>query len=274
VDIIIASLLPSGAISFLYYADRVAQLPLGVIGVAVGTALLPLLSRQLRSGQALSAHRSMNRATELALLLTVPAAVGLAVASGPIIAALFQRGAFGPAEAAASSAALVAYAVGLPAFVLVKVFAPAFFARGDTATPVKVGLGAVALNLGFNIVLMGPLQHVGVALSTALAAWANALLLGWLLLRRRDWVPDRRSRRVVPRILAAAGIMGLAVGALGWLLPAGAGSVGRAGIAAALIGAGGLVFVAAGVALRAFDPREVLRMLRRRGAGRGAAPAA
>jgi putative peptidoglycan lipid II flippase len=264
VDIIIASLLPSGAISFLYYADRVAQLPLGVIGVAVGTALLPLLARQLRGGQALSAHRSMNRATELALLLTVPAAVGLAVASGPIIAALFQRGAFGAAEAAASSAALVAYAVGLPAFVLVKVFAPAFFARGDTATPVKIGLGAVALNLGFNLVLMGPLQHVGVALSTALAAWVNALLLGWLLLRRRDWVVDRRSRRVVPRILAAAAVMGLAVAGLGWLLPAGTGSVERALAAAALIGAGGLVFVGAGVALRAFDPREVLRMLRRR----------
>jgi putative peptidoglycan lipid II flippase len=274
VDIIIASLLPSGAISFLYYADRVAQLPLGVIGVAVGTALLPLLARQLRSGQPLSAHRSMNRAVELSVLLTVPAAVGLAVASAPIIAALFQRGAFGPAEAAASSAALVAYAIGLPAFVLVKVFAPAFFARGDTATPVKVGLMAVALNLGFNLLLMGPLQHVGVALSTALAAWVNAVLLAWLLARRGDYVMDRRARRAVPRILAAAAVMGLAVAGLGWALPAGADSLTRAGLAAGLIAAGGVVFLAAGLALRAFDPREVLRMLRRRGAGRGSAPAA
>jgi putative peptidoglycan lipid II flippase len=264
VDIIIASLLPSGAISFLYYADRVAQLPLGVIGVAVGTALLPLLARQLRTGQALSAHRSINRAVELSLLLTVPAAVGLAVASGPIIAALFQRGAFGAAEAAASSAALVAYAIGLPAFVLVKVFAPAFFARGDTATPVKIGLLAVALNLGFNILLMGPLQHVGVALSTALAAWVNALLLAAVLLRRRDYVMDRRARRAVPRILAAAAAMGVAVAALGFVLPAGADSIARALQAAVLIGAGAAVFLAAGLALRAFDPREVLRMLRRR----------
>jgi putative peptidoglycan lipid II flippase len=264
VDIIIASLLPSGAISFLYYADRVAQLPLGVIGVAVGTALLPLLSRQLRSGQALSAHRSMNRAIEMALLLTVPAAIGLAVASGPIVAALFQRGAFGPAEAAASAAALVAYAVGLPAFVLVKVFAPAFFARGDTATPVRVGLLAVALNLGFNLALMGPLQHVGVALSTALAAWANAALLAWLLARRRQWVADRRARRAVPRILAAAAAMGVAVAALAWALPGAEGSLARAGVAAALIAAGGVVFLAAGLVLRAFDPREVARLLRRR----------
>ena len=264
VDIIIASLLPSGAISFLYYADRVAQLPLGVIGVAVGTALLPLLSRQLRAGQPLSAHRSMNRAFEMSLLLTVPAAVGLAVAAGPIIGALFLRGAFGPAEAAASSAALVAYAFGLPAFVLVKVFAPGFFARGDTATPVKVGLFAVALNLGFNLVLMGPLQHVGVALSTALAAWANAGLLAWLLARRGQYVMDRRARRRVPRILATAVIMGAAVFALGWVLPPGAGPVGRAGVAAALIAAGGAVFLAVGTAIGAFDLREVAGMLRRR----------
>jgi putative peptidoglycan lipid II flippase len=264
VDIIIASLLPSGAISFLYYADRVAQLPLGVIGVAVGTALLPLLARQLRTGQALSAHRSINRAVELSLLLTVPAAVGLAVASGAIIAALFQRGAFGAVETQASSAALVAYAFGLPAFVLVKVFAPAFFARGDTATPVKIGLLAVALNLGFNVVLMGPLQHVGVALSTALAAWVNALLLAWVLLRRRAYVMDRRARRALPRILAAAAAMGVAVAALGFVLPAGADSIARALRAAVLIGVGAAVFLGAGLALRAFDPREVLRMLRRR----------
>jgi putative peptidoglycan lipid II flippase len=176
----------------------------------------------------------------------------------------FQRGAFGPAETAASSAALIAYAIGLPAFVLVKVFAPAFFARGDTATPVKIGLLAVALNLGFNLMLMGPLQHVGVALSTALAAWANAALLGWLLLRRRDYVIDRRARRAVPRILAAAAMMGAVVVALGFVLPVAQTSLARALAAAALIGAGGVVFLGAGVALRAFDPREVLRMLRRR----------
>lgn len=264
VDVVIASLLPSGAVSFLYYADRVAQLPLGVVGAALGTALLPVLSRQLRAGQRLSAHRSMNRGTELALLLTLPSAVGLAAASGPIVAALFQRGAFGAEAAAASSAALVAYAFGLPAFVLVKVFAPGFFARGDTRTPVKIGIAAVALNLALNLLFMGWLAHVGIALATACAAWVNAGLLAWMLARQGHFVADRRSRRVVPRILAASVAMGAAVAGLALLLPVPAGSVARAVQAAVLIGAGGVAYLAAGVALRAFNVREVLGMLRRR----------
>lgn len=264
VDVVIASLLPSGAVSFLYYADRVAQLPLGVVGAALGTALLPVLARQLRAGQRLSAHRSMNRGTELALLLTMPSAVGLAAAAGPIVAALFQRGAFGAEAAAASSAALVAYAFGLPAFVLVKVFAPGFFARGDTGTPVKVGIAAVALNLALNLLFMNWLAHVGIALATACAAWVNAGLLAWLLARRGHFVADRRSRRVVPRILAASVLMGVVVAGLALLLPAPAGSAGRAVQAALLIGAGAAAYLAAGVALRAFNIREILGVLRRR----------
>ncbi|GGJ25597.1 murein biosynthesis integral membrane protein MurJ [Neoroseomonas lacus] len=272
VDVIIASLLPSGAVSYLYYADRVAQLPLGVVGAALGTAMLPVLSRQLRAGQSLSAHRSMNRGTELALLLTLPSAVGLAAAAGPIVAALFQRGAFSAEAAAASSAALVAYAFGLPAFVLVKVFAPGFFARGDTATPVKIGLVAVALNLALNLLFMPWLAHVGVALATACAAWVNAGMLAWMLMRRRHFVVDRRARRVVPRILAASLAMGAVVAGLAWLLPPAQGSAGRMVRAALLIGAGAAAYLASGVATRAFSPREVLGMLRRRGRGRVVPP--
>lgn len=266
VDIIIASLLPSGAVSFLYYADRVAQLPLGVIGAAVGTALLPLLARQLRSGQTLSAHRSMNRAIELSLLLTLPAAAGLAAAATPIIAALFERGAFGPVETAASARALVAYAIGLPAFVLIKVFAPGFFARGDTATPVKLGLFAVALNLTLNLVLMGPLQHAGVALSTSLSAWVNAILLAVVLMRRRQLRLDRRLRRTVPRLLLATMAMAAIVSALVILVPAGPGSAARALVAAIVVGAGAASFAILATLLGALNPRELLRMLRRRGA--------
>ena len=270
VDIVIASLLPSGAVSFLYYADRVAQLPLGVIGAAVGTALLPLLSRQLRAGQTLSAHRSMNRAIELSLLLTIPAAAGLAAAATPIIAALFQRGAFGAPETAASAQALIAYAAGLPAFVLIKVFAPAFFARGDTATPVKLGLVAVALNLAFNLVLMGPLQHAGVALSTSLSAWVNVAMLAVVLVRRRQLRFDRRVRRLLPRLLLATAIMAAVVVAAGWAMPPATTAIARAVVAAVVIGAGGLVFAGAATALGALRPREMLAMLRRR----KAAPAA
>ena len=184
VGLVIASTLPAGAVSFLYYADRIGQLPLGVIGAAVGTALLPLLSRQLRAGERLSAHRSMNRAIEFSLVLCLPAAMGQAAAALPLVETLFQRGAFGPAETAATAKALAAYALGLPAYVLVKVFAPGFFARGDTGTPVRVGVAAVALNLVLTLLLTRWLSHVGVALATALSAWFNALMLGGMLVRR------------------------------------------------------------------------------------------
>ena len=130
IDMIIASLLPSGSISYLFFADRVTQLPLGVIGVAVGTALLPMLSRQLRAGEDAAAMHSQNRALEFSLLLTIPAAIALAIIAGPVIAALVQRGAFTAEQASATAAALAVYAWGLPAYVLVKALAPGFFARG------------------------------------------------------------------------------------------------------------------------------------------------
>src|SRR5690606_14971780 len=127
--------LPGGAVSYLYYADRLNQLPLGVVGIAVGTAILPPLSPQVPTGLEGAAKHTQHRGVELALLLTLPAAVALAVLAAPILAVLFERGAFGPAETRATAAALAAFAAGLPAFVLVKVLAPGFFARHDTRTP-------------------------------------------------------------------------------------------------------------------------------------------
>jgi putative peptidoglycan lipid II flippase len=271
VSMMIASLLPTGAVSYLYYADRVGQLPLGVIGAAVGTALLPLLSRQLRGGLPLAAHRSTNRAIEVSLALTLPAAVGLALAAGPIVEALFLRGAFDAAAARATAAALAAYAAGLPAFVLVKALAPGFFARGDTTTPVVVGLGTVALNVALNLALMGPLAHVGIALGTSLAAWANALALGALLSRRGRLVPDRQLRRRAPRLLAAAAAMAAAL----WGMRAGLGAalpgLPPAALVAALVAGGAVAYAAAAHALAAVDLRELRGLLRRRG-GRGAPP--
>jgi putative peptidoglycan lipid II flippase len=207
IDVFIASLLPVGAISFLTYADRVAQLPLGVVGAAVGTALLPVLSRQLRGGKPLAAHRSMNRAIELSLALTLPAAAALVVLAAPIVLTLFQRGALSVADAEAVSWALRAYAVGLPAFVLIKAFSPGFFARGDTATPVKIGIVVVAVNLALSLVLSRFLDHVGIALATSLAAWCNAGLLFALLSRRKHFRADHRLRRNLWRLAAAAALM-------------------------------------------------------------------
>jgi len=175
--------------------------------VAVGTALLPLLSRQLREGDDAAAMVSTNRALEFALLLTLPAAAALVVMPDLIVVVLFERGAFGVAETAATSAALAAYALGLPAYVLIKVLAPGFFAREDTATPVKVAAICVAINLALNLVLIGPLQHVGIALATAISAWINAGLLALLLIRRRNFMADARLKRAIPRITLASAAM-------------------------------------------------------------------
>ncbi len=204
----LASLLPGGAVSYLYYADRLNQLPLGVVGIAVGTAILPSLSRQVRLGQFEDAITTQNRGLELALCLTLPSAVGLIVLARPLMSVLFQHGAFGPADAAATAAALAAYAAGLPAFVLIKVLAPAFFARQDTRTPVKVAVVAVLVNLFLTLVLMRFLAHVGIALATTAAGWVNALTLLALLIRRRHFRLDRRARRTLPRVAIAALAMG------------------------------------------------------------------
>src|SRR5437764_1833971 len=199
----LASLLPGGSVSYLYYADRLNQLPLGVVGIAVGTAILPPLSRQVRLGDAAGAAATQNRGVELALLLTLPAAAALVVLATPILSVLFERGAFGPDDAAATAAALAAYAVGLPAFVLVKVLAPGFYAHHDTATPVKVAVAAVTVNFVLTVVLMQFLAHVGVAIALSVAGWLQALLLLVLLARHGHFRLDRRARGNIPRIAAA-----------------------------------------------------------------------
>lgn len=208
IDMVLASTLPLGSISFLYYADRVNQLPLGVIGVAIGTALLPMLSRQWRSGDGAAALETQNRALEFGALLTVPAAVGIGVLATPIITVLFERGAFEATDTAATAAAMIAFAGGLPAFVLVKVLQPGFFAREDTRTPVKVAAAAVVLNLVLNLILMQYLAHVGLALATAISSWMNGLVLARLLGRSGAFHLDARNRKRLPRILLAAILMG------------------------------------------------------------------
>jgi len=263
---LLATLLREGSVSFLYYADRVNQLPLGVIGVAVGIALLPLLSRQLRAGDEAAARNSLNRAIEISLLLTVPAAVALIAMPWPIVTVLFERGAFTAEAAQATADALRAFAVGLPAYVLIKALAPGFFAREDTKTPVKVAVASMVLNLAAAVTLMQILAHVGIALATALSAWFNAVLLAWLLRRRGHFQPDARLTRSVARAGLAAAIMGAG---LYW----GAGELEdlfRAGLVielaalGLLIAAGMAVYFALVQILGAADLRQVARQLRRR----------
>jgi putative peptidoglycan lipid II flippase len=215
----IASLQP-GANSFLYYADRLYQLPLGIVGIAIGIVLLPDIARQLKAGNVDAVHESQNRSIEFALLLTLPSAVALAVVPEPIIRVLFERGAFTAADTPPTAWALAAYAWGLPAFVLNKVLSPAYFARSDTRTPMNFALINLAVNaagsIGLFFVLrkMGYLPHVGIAIATTLAAWLNVVQL-WLTLSDREHVRiDSRLARNLPRILLASVLMGAAVLAL------------------------------------------------------------
>jgi putative peptidoglycan lipid II flippase len=258
-DVIFASLLPTGAVSFLYFADRVNQLPVGVIGVAVGTALLPLMARQLRAGERAQALASQNRALELGLLLTVPAALGLAVLSLPVTSVLFERGAFGPEDARATAAALSAYVLGLPAYVLVKVLTPGFFAREDTRTPVKIAVVCLVTNVVLSLSLIWVIAHVGIALATTISAWLNAALLGRGLWRDGLLQPDARLRRRLPRILGSS----LVMVALLWLLQPWLATLPQALALGLLIGAGGLGFCLVAHLCGAFDFGELRRAVRR-----------
>ncbi len=266
VDVIVGSLLPPGAISLLYYADRVNQLPLGTIGAAVGTALLPLLSREVRGPDPAAPVATLNRALEFALALTVPAALALIVSGYPILVVLFERGAFSQDSALLASQSLAAYALGLPFFVLVKVLAPAFFARGDTSMPVRIGMLTLVLNFALNLALFLPLQHVGPALATSLAAVFNVAGLALMLHRRGFLRADAQLVRRVPRIGLAAAAMGMTL----WLVrrggvdPVAFHGVARWAALAMLVGAGLTAYAAAGWAVGAFDLRQLTRRLARR----------
>ena len=219
---LIASL-QDGAVSFLYYADRLYQLPLGIVGVAIGVVLLPDLARKLRGGDDIAVLESQNRALEFALLLTLPAAVGLAVLAEPIIRVLFERGSFTSADTAATAPALAAFAFGLPFFVIQKVLQPAFFAREDTRTPMRYAWVNLIVNLVLSILLFfafrmaGWRPHVGIAIATTIAGAVNAILLWQALSRRGHFTLDAKARRNIPLIVSGSAVMAAAF----WYLGAG-----------------------------------------------------
>jgi putative peptidoglycan lipid II flippase len=207
---IIASLQAS-AVSFLYYADRIYQLPLGMVGIAIGVVLLPTLSKHLADHDEAGALQSQNRSLEFALLLTLPAAVALVIIPQPIIMVLFQRGSFTSLDTAQVSVALAAFAFGLPAFVTTKVFLPGFFAREDTATPMKFAMAAVAVNIGGSLALFWVIGHVGIAVATSLSGWTNATLLAVTLMRRGHFEFDAALKKRAPLILLSSVAMGVAL---------------------------------------------------------------
>jgi putative peptidoglycan lipid II flippase len=182
-DTMIASGLSTGAVSALYYADRIDQLPIGVIGIAVGTVLVPEMTHRLTAGDHAGARSAQNRAIEFALLLAIPCVVAFLVVPDVIMRGLFRHGAFTAEAAHASAMTLVAYTIGLIPFVLIRSVVAPFLARGDTATPVKAALIGTAVNIVFKIALMGPLAQVGLALATSIGAWVNFILVVWLAAR-------------------------------------------------------------------------------------------
>lgn len=210
-DVIIASFLPEGSISFLYYADRLNQLPLGMFGIAVGTALLPMMSKAFSAGQNGDARHLFNRALEICLFLTLPAAIALFVIAEDVIRVLFERGAFQPEQTAITAQVLMAYAIGLPAYIITRVFATTFWAVQDTVTPVKVSIICALLNVVLAIALSFWIGVVGIALATGIAGWVQLVLLRRKLRGNASVALDERFKRSAPRIIASACIMGAAL---------------------------------------------------------------
>src|ERR1700746_1846 len=206
-DTIIASFLAAGAISALYYADRLNQLPIGVIGIAVGTVLLPEMASRIATGDEAGAKHAQNRAIELTLLLSIPCLVAFLILPDLIMRALFMRGKFTAADATAGGQTLAAYAFGLLPFVLIRSATAPFLARGDTATPMKASLSAVAVNVSFKAVFyyFTALAQVGLALATSIGAWLNLGLVIWFAVRRGHFAFGPALRGATAR-LAAAGV--------------------------------------------------------------------
>ncbi len=204
-DTIIASFLVTGALSALYYADRLNQLPIGVIGIAAGTVLLPEMARRIAAGDEAGSRQAQCRAVELTLLLSVPCMVAFLLVPDLIMRALFSRGAFTAANAQAAAATLTAYAIGLLPFVLMRSATVTFLARGDTWTPVKALSVAVVVNVALKILLMDRFAQVGLALATSIGAWVNLALLIWFATRQQLIEIDDRLRQALWK-LAVAGV--------------------------------------------------------------------
>ncbi|NBR53871.1 MAG: murein biosynthesis integral membrane protein MurJ [Rhodobacteraceae bacterium] len=254
-----------GAVAWLSYADRLYQLPLGVVGIAVGVVLLPDLSRRLRAGDTEGGRNAFNRAAEISLALTIPAAVALCVIPLPLVSVLFQRGAFGAEDAAATALAVAVYGLGLPGFVLQKALQPLFFAREDTRRPFYFALASLVVNAGIAIGLMPAFGFIAAAIGTTVSGWASVALLWFASRRMGDAATlDHRFRKRFWRILLASGLMGglLWVAALA-LAPFLDLPTLRYGALAILVGIGLIGYFGIGQMVGAFQMSDIRAALRR-----------
>jgi putative peptidoglycan lipid II flippase len=215
VDSIIATFLAAGSVSWLYYSDRLLEFPLGVLGIALATVILPNLSQKHAKASTAEFSATLDWALRLAVIITVPAAVGLIILAGPILMTLFQYDAFQLEDVRMSAYSLVAYSAGLPAFIAVKVLAPGYYARQDTKTPVKIAIAAMVTNMGLNLLFVGLLlkngfegPHAGLALASSVAAYLNALLLFRGLRKRKVYLPERGWIRLWIAVILGSSAMG------------------------------------------------------------------
>ncbi len=266
IDTFFATSLPQGSLTMLSMADRLNQMPLGIVGIALGTAILPMIARAIGSGDEAAAQRVQQQAVELATLLTLPAAVALAVCAHEFVSAFFVGGRFTAADGVITGNIVIGIITGLPAYVLVKVLTPGFFARGDTTTPVRTALAALVANVTFILILIGPLGVFGLALASALGAWCNTLFLYVLLHRRGQFSLSGQLVWRIARQAVAAAIMGgalwLLTGAIHWAFTGA--WYDRVWALLATVAVGITVYAAVAYAIGALDREQIKLIVRRR----------
>ena len=265
VDTFFATSLPQGSLSLLKYADRLNQMPLGIFGIALGTAILPMLARHIHAGDNREAQRLQANAVEVGTLLTLPAAAALAICAPAFVTAFFVGGKMTEADGALMAQIVVALVAGLPAYVLVKVFQPAFFSREDTRTPVWIAAGALTINIALNFYVVPRYGIVGLAAATAITATLNVLTL-YTLLQLRGWFhfTGKLAGRIARQLVATAAMSAL----LWWLVPQlsdrfGGNVIERVWSLAVLVGAGGATFFAVAWAIGAID-RDLIAQVKRK----------
>ncbi|MCX7305605.1 MAG: murein biosynthesis integral membrane protein MurJ [Hyphomicrobiales bacterium] len=265
----------AGAVSSLNLADRVYQLPLGVVGIAVAIVLLPELARALRAGNATEASNLQNRSVEFTLFLTLPAAAALLTMSEPIVRVLYERGAFTPDDTVLVAKVLAIFGLGLPAFVLIKAFTPGYFAREDTRTPMIFAAISVVVNVSLALWLFPSMGAPGIATASAVAGWVNAAMLLGVLVRRGHWGGDAGLMKRTPRLVVASAIMAAAIWYAASYLEPQLASASPTHTQAAALGAivlcATVLYFAAAFGLGGADIGMLRRSIRRKG-GAAAAP--
>ena len=218
IDMILASTLPDGSISYLYFADRINQLPLGVLGIAIGTALLPILSKQIKEQELNKANESINNALKFGIFFSVPALCGIFLLSKEIIAILFFSGEFSGEDVLSTASALSALSFGLPAFILIKILVVPFFANEDTKTPISIAIFSMIINLILNLILIKQFLHVGLAIATSISAWINVILLFYTLKKKLKFQYEKTIITDFIKVLFCSVLMGIIIVSLKGLL--------------------------------------------------------